>query len=223
MTDRWPVSPSAVALGLVDDDERAVAESLVQSDPDFAAAVERQRDLGGMLAAMPSTVRQPESPPPLRPVTTTAPVAARRGWLRLPRFTLPALAAVAAAAVLAVVVTSDSDDGPVTPAPVAATVNLQPIGDVPGTAKITIEGAKARLVGSGLPPSADGQHYEAWLARKDGSMKSMGEFTVAKDGTVEAGMPFKENLSDYAFVDVSVEPDDGPPTHSGKSVFRADL
>ncbi|MEI2701684.1 MAG: anti-sigma factor [Baekduia sp.] len=225
MSARWPVSPSAVALDLLDDDERAVADRLLADDAGFAAAVAEQRELGGALSAMPSTIRTPEPPPPLRPEPTRAHVgrAGARGLLRLPRFTLPALATVAAAAVLAVVLISGGDEAPVTPAPVKATVTLKPIGEVTGTATIKIDGDRAKLTGAGLPPSAEGKHYEAWLARADGSMKPMGEFRVGDDGTVEAGMPFKEDLSEFTYVDVSVEPDGGPPTHSGTSVLRADL
>ena len=81
----------------------------------------------------------------------------------------------------------------------------------------------ASLVGRALPPSASGQHYEAWLADGKGGMVPMGGFRVAADGSVRAGMVINEDLSRYAYVDVSVERDGAPPRHAGGSILRADL
>ncbi len=44
---------------------------------------------------------------------------------------------------------------------------------------------------------------------------------MAADGTFE--VPDDVDLDRFDVVDVSVEPDDGDPTHSGASILRGDL
>jgi hypothetical protein len=51
----------------------------------------------------------------------------------------------------------------------------------------------------------------------------MGPFRVARDGRVDAHMPIAVDLRKYRVVDVSLEPDDGDPAHSSRSVMRARL
>ena len=81
----------------------------------------------------------------------------------------------------------------------------------------------ASLRGSGLPPSGPHDYYEAWLADARGRMVSMGTFRVKPDGRVDVHMAVAVDVSRYALVDVSLEPDDGDPGHSTKSVLRAKL
>jgi hypothetical protein len=54
-------------------------------------------------------------------------------------------------------------------------------------------------------------------------MVSMGTFRVGDDGRVDVHMPVAVDVSKYALVDVSLEPDDGDPGHSDRSVLRAKL
>lgn len=134
------------------------------------------------------------------------------------------LAGAIAAVALAVVVVSGNNDPSPAPQQASATVVLKPItGGGPARAKLTVTGSSAKLVGSNLPPTPAGKHYEAWLARNDGQMTPMGGFKVDQSGSVKAGMPFNEDLSQFDYIDVSVEPDGGPTQHSGNSVLRAPL
>lgn len=224
MSEQWPVSPSAVALDLLDEQEAVIADQLLAHDPAFAAAVSEQQSLAGTLDAMPALMRRPAPAPPLRQPERRA-AGGRRWSLPSLRLALPALGAVAAAAVV-VVLAFGGDDAKTPQPPVqqaSATVVLKPVKGGPGSAKLTVSGTKAKLVGSELPPTPDGKHYEAWLARPDGSMKPMGGFEVGKDGTVQAEMEFREDITEYTYVDVSVEPNDGPTRRTGDSVLRAQL
>ena len=74
-------------------------------------------------------------------------------------------------------------------------------------------------LGDDLQP-ATGQYLEVWLIQRDFSgMVSLG--TVRPDGTYQ--FPRGLRLADYPIVDVSTEPYDGDPTHSGSSLLRGDL
>jgi anti-sigma-K factor RskA len=54
-------------------------------------------------------------------------------------------------------------------------------------------------------------------------MVSMGTFRVASSGSVDIHMPVAVDVTRYALVDVSLEPDDGNPVHSNTSVLRGRL
>jgi hypothetical protein len=100
---------------------------------------------------------------------------------------------------------------------------LRPLPGVRGEARLKIAGADAELRGSGLRPSGAHDYYEAWLGDSRGRMISMGSFRVGADGRVDAHMPVAVDVSRYRLVDVSLEPDDGDPGHSQRSVLRARL
>jgi anti-sigma-K factor RskA len=146
---------------------------------------------------------------------------------RRPLLAAGGLAAVAAAVALALVTFGgDGDDGdgvgPGKPGD-GSTIALRPLAGTTGSATLTIAGAEASLRGSGLPPSGAHDYYEAWLADARGRMVSMGTFRVKRDGRVDVHMAVAVDVSRYALVDVSLEPDDGDPGHSDRSVLRADL
>ena len=70
-------------------------------------------------------------------------------------------------------------------------------------------------------PSADG-FYEVWLVDLDaGRLLPLGALDDTGSGrlTVAEGV----RLADYPEVDISLEPDDGDPGHSGDSVLRGAL
>jgi anti-sigma-K factor RskA len=71
-----------------------------------------------------------------------------------------------------------------------------------------------------LRPSGTRDYYEAWLADDRGRMVSMGTFRVA---SIDIHMPVAVDVTRYALVDVSLEPDDGNPAHSNTSVLRGRL
>ncbi len=218
MSPRWAVPPAAVALDLLDERERAVAERLLSDDPQFRAEVERLRATTRALAALDRQSWRPSAPPPLdddRAMTLRPPARdrrRRRSW----RLGVAGATAVAAVA-LAFVITRGEDR------PGATTLALHGLAGVPGRASLTIAGAQAELRGSGMPPSGAHDYYEAWLGDARGRMVPMGTFRVRRDGTVDARMTVAVDLRRYRLVDVSLEPDDGNPAHSSRSVMRATL
>ena len=126
--------------------------------------------------------------------------------------------AAAAVAVVALVAVGPWRDAP--PTPIAA-AELDPVGDadvapVEGEFVRADQGAELHLDLSGLPPR-DGAFYEVWLLDLDhGRLLSLGP--VRPDGTYT--LPVGTDVGEYPTVDVSVEPDDGDPGHSGTSVLR---
>ena len=145
--------------------------------------------------------------------------AERRRWpsLRWPRLAVGA--AVAAAAVLVVGVALVSRDD-VEPDAVAAIAGKDDFAAVSGTAEVFPEdGSASRLVLhlDSVPPAPTGHHYEVWvLPEGSETMESVGR--VAPSGgeaELEVEVP---GTGPFAAVDVSVEPDDGDPGHSGTSL-----
>jgi anti-sigma-K factor RskA len=231
-TPGWPLRPAAVALDALEDHERAIAERLLAEDPTFRAEVDRLRVATAALGDLDRTAWEPVPPPPLGDVgpqaRATGPAAAlravgRRRGARGPRRLVPALAATAvlAAVVAVVLAVGGGDGGPARPP--ETTLALRALPGVPGRASLTIAGAEASLRGSGLPPSGAHDYYEAWLADARGRMVSMGTFRVGGDGRLDVHMAVAVDVSRYALVDVSLEPDDGDPGHSKTSVLRARL
>ncbi len=221
----WPLPPAAVALDALSDEERALADRLLADDPTFRAEVERLRSATSALASLERTAWEPVPPPPLRGDIISSPQERARVLHLRRRHRRPLLAAasglaVAAAVAIALIVAGNGDDA--TKAP-GTTIALRPLDGVRGSASLTIAGAEATLKGRGLPPSGAHDYYEAWLADARGRMVSMGTFRVRPDGSVDARMPVAVKVSDYALVDVSLEPDDGDPGHSDTSVLRAKL
>jgi anti-sigma-K factor RskA len=233
----WPIRPAAVALDLLDDQERRVAERLMVEDPSFRAEVERLRATARGLGGLEAELWQPEPPPALdvdRAAVAAAVAGARRplahgprtrAWrsrLRRPPVVLAMAATVLALAVAGVLLArAGSGDDPAAP---STTLALRPLPGVGGgEARLTIAGTDAQLRGSGLRPSGAHDYYEAWLADARGRMVSMGSFRVGADGRVDAHMPVAVDVGRYQLVDVSLEPDDGDPAHSRRSVLRARL
>jgi anti-sigma-K factor RskA len=226
----WPIRPAAVALDLLDGDERAVAERLMVDDPSFRAEVERLRATAGSIGGLESELWQPVPPPALDVDRAAAAHGSRvreprphpwRSRLRRPPVALAMAATLLALVVAGVVLArAGSDEDPAPPSTVLA---LRPLPGVRGEARLTIAGSDAELRGSGLRPSGAHDYYEAWLADARGRMVSMGSFRVGPDGRVDAHMPVAVDVGRYQLVDVSLEPDDGDPAHSQRSVLRARL
>ena len=116
-----------------------------------------------------------------------------------------------------------------TPAPtpaVAATATLLPVPGGPGQpgqtgqAELldTAVGPQLQVTSSELPPVHGA--YEVWLLGPDGRMVSLG---VLDEGTGKFTVPGGIDTGEYKIVDISDEPPDGVPTHSGKSVLRGTL
>ena len=160
---------------------------------------------------------RPEPPPQLvLPRDAQATPRRRRALTLRP---LPALAAalllLAVGAGGALIATSrDEDPG--------RTLALAPLtrGGGDGKVEIARTGGRATLAVSGLAPSRRGEFYELWLLSPPGDLVSLGSFRVAAGGRATLEVPVPVDPSRYRFVDVSVEADDGDPSHSSRSVLR---
>jgi anti-sigma-K factor RskA len=221
----WPVDPAAVALDLLEPDELPIAEALLRDDPAFAAEVERLLNTTERLAAVDTLAWSPPPAPALDVARATGrrpkAVAARRSRRR--RWRLAFGSAVALAVVVIGLIVLSGAGGPADPPPpVATALTLRPVAGAGGAGEIVVRASgAAELRASGLRPNGTHEHYEAWLADRGGRMVPMGSFRVGADGTVDVHMTVDANLATFAFVDISVEPDGGPPRHSGTSILRA--
>jgi anti-sigma-K factor RskA len=133
-----------------------------------------------------------------------------------------ALLAAAAAAVAVLALPLGSDRSAV-PAPEVA-APLSALGQVEATGRVVLAGdAQSRSLAvdtTGLP-EADG-FYEVWLLDlEQGRMVALGALDDTGRGRLT--VPEGVRLGDYPEVDVSLEPDDGDPAHSGDSVLRGPL
>jgi hypothetical protein len=161
-----------------------------------------------------------EAPDPEAPEATVLPMRSRRRpWL------LVAAAAVAGAVIGAgaVAVLSDRDDDADGGDPVVA-VALDPLADsdASGRAEVIVRDDGSRVVQVDLAaPALDDGYYEVWLI--DSEVVGMVPLGVVLPGTQEFELPADLDLGQFPIVDVSVEPLDGVPTHSGVSVARGEL
>lgn len=141
----------------------------------------------------------------------------RRGW------GLPVALVTAAAAVLLVGVplalSALSDDGPSPKRAELAALDGW-VGD--GEAVLEDHDLTVSVHGGQAP---EGAFYELWLLEFEGEeladLRSLGPIEVDQDGSFT--VPDDVDLDRFDVVDVSIEPDDGDPTHSGQSVLRGDL
>jgi len=157
-------------------------------------------------------------PTPMR----TAPVdRVRRRWTR---WAAPIAAAVVGIAIGAgALILVQNRENSVT---VDATAPLTPVqgGPLPssdgqlGTAELVTDraGLQVRVNAPGLPATTS-TAYEVWLFGDDGRMVSLG--TLA-DGTGSFTVPEGIDTGQYRTVDISDEPPDGNPAHSGISLIR---
>ena len=70
-------------------------------------------------------------------------------------------------------------------------------------------------------PDTDGAYYEAWLA--DESAVGMVGMGSVRPGTTSLPVPEDLDLAEWPTVEISVEPLDGDPGHSGTSLVRGAL
>ncbi len=137
-----------------------------------------------------------------------------------PRRTRVLLAAAAVAVVAAgagaIVLNRDEDV-------VLASTALDPLeaADVSGTASVVEEDGVRVLRIELDAPAADDAIYEAWLADEQAvGMIAMGS---VRPGTTTLPVPDTIELADWPTVEISVEPVDGDPGHSGVSLVRGAL
>jgi anti-sigma-K factor RskA len=160
---------------------------------------------------------RPEQPPALVMPPAATPAPRRRALTLRP---LPALAcallllALGAGGALIAGSRGTSAGPPLTLSP------LTRGGAAQGEVRLARTGRRATLRVSGLKPSRRGQFYELWLLNPPGDLVSLGSFRVDADGRARLAVPLPVDPSRYRFLDVSVEPDDGNPAHSTRSVLR---
>jgi anti-sigma-K factor RskA len=106
-------------------------------------------------------------------------------------------------------------------------VDLKPVeplgGAARGTATIASDEGRATVKVRGLRPSVDGDFYELWLLNSSDDLVSLGSFRVPASGEADVTVPLPASPRGFAALDVSVEPPDGNPAHSSRSVLRAPL
>jgi anti-sigma-K factor RskA len=113
----------------------------------------------------------------------------------------------------------DTDEPP----PVVATATLGPLADpeATGTASIAGAGGERELTVNLDSASEHDGFLEVWLLSPDASgLVSLG---VLRGDTATFPVPDGLDLGEFPVVDISVEPFDGDPSHSGDSVVRGTL
>ena len=167
-------------------------------------------------SSSPALVSVPSRPEPTAPPAAEDNVRElrpRRGRLLL------AAAAVAVVAAGAGAIALNGDDE----VPLASTP-LEPLAatEASGTATVVEDEDGSRWLRIELEaPDADGAYYEAWLA--DASAVGMVGMGSVHPGTTTLPVPEELDLSEWPTVEISVEPLDGDPGHSGTSLVRGAL
>ena len=105
------------------------------------------------------------------------------------------------------------------PAPQGDTAKLSPIGGGRGEGTVAVTDEGATITIRDLPNPAPGS-YQVWLYNSIVDAKSLGTFPTGS-GKLDVELP--SDASNYQFLDVSREPDDANPNHSGVSVMRTPL
>jgi hypothetical protein len=170
-------------------------------------------------ASVPPAAPGPPGPGNTVPPRSGAEVLAFRP--RRPRLLLVAAAAVAGAVIGAgaVAVLRGGDDGNA-----VSTVELDPLADsaASGRAAVVQHDDGSRVLEVDLrAPALDQGYYEVWLLET--SVEGMVQVGVVRPGMTDLPLPDGLDLGEFPLVDVSVEPLDGNPAHSGVSVARGEL
>ena len=185
------------------------------------------------LAALPPEAWAPADPPPLR-VATRTPTAGR---MRRPVVLRPAVAALCSLVLVGAGVAgglvvggggaggSHGGSGPVAGGVRAA---LAPVGTLDpaahGSAQLVrAGGGELELRIAGLAATDTRDFYEAWLMSSGSRLVALGSFRVGADGTARVRVPLGVDPRAFRYLDVSLEPADGNPGHSGASVLRGDI
>jgi anti-sigma-K factor RskA len=218
-----PFDALDVALDEVAPSQRAAAEERLRHDPAFAAEVERLRSTAAPLEALPPDAWRPPEPPPLRlPVAASDPrQAAERPRVLTLR---PLLAVAAAVALLAAGVAGTLAAQALDGDPGGTEVALAPLPGAEGaraTAVLQRDAQTVRFEVRGLPATGRESFYELWLLNAPDDLVAVGTFRVAGDGSAEVSFPLAVDPERFRVLDVSLEPVDGDPGHSSRSVLRS--
>jgi len=213
--------PVAYLLGELDDAQVAEFERAMTADPALREEVERLRPVVSRLERVPGEAWESPEPPPLVMPPDAAPQRRRRRFSPPPRLVLRPLVAAACAVVLLAAGIGlgawlDRDPVPV------GRLALQPVGDLDpgasGNIAVSDDGVSVRV--TGLRPTDGDQFYELWLLGADKRLIGLGSFQVGEDGAATLKLPLPVSPDSFDFFDLSLEPGDGDPGHSGVSVLR---
>lgn len=171
----------------------------------------------------PSTEREDAHPVAVAPVTSMADARARRSGLR--RFVAPIAASAAAAALVAGAIVGWDAFAPQTQPTVLASAQLDALpawAGSSGEATVVTTPDGERSVRISLDAAAsEGVVQEVWLLTPEvDGLISLGLLTGS---TGEFAVPASIDLAEFSVVDVSAEPLDGDPAHSGDSIVRGAL
>lgn len=168
--------------------------------------------------AAPPVVAPPVVAPPAEPDGgTVVPFRSRRRPLLLAAAAVVTGAVVGAGAV-ALVQGEDGDGERVT----AVALDPLPDADASGRAEVVERADGSRVLQVDLDaPELEDSYYEVWLI--DRSVEGMFPLGVVAPGSQTVELPAGLDLAEFPLVDVSVEPLDGDPTHSGVSVARGEI
>ena len=225
MTDDQRDRIAVEALGALGPDEADALRADLERDPALAAELDEYRATVAILESSVARVQpsydlfagilaeiEPEPQP------TPMPAVRNWSWRRaLPAF---AIGVAATVTVFAVALALDAG-GSGTPDAVAAVQGTPDFAGVHGEARLygsSSADGTLRLELADVPPAPEGQHYEVWVLRPatGETMEAVGVFDpTGSDVELELGLP---GAGEYVAVDISVEPDAGPPEHSGTSL-----
>jgi anti-sigma-K factor RskA len=146
-----------------------------------------------------------------------------------PRIALGALSAVFLLAAGVGVGLRLGGDSAVTEGEPVQTVQLQAYGeeappDASGEVLMTSDtgpdGDQMTLDVSGLEQTGEREFYELWLLGEKGELVALGSFRVPSDGSSTIEVPLPVDPDRYRYFDISIQPENGDPQHSGRSVLR---
>ncbi len=168
--------------------------------------------------ASPSSPAATEAP--LAPVTPLVP----RQRVRPATWMLAAagIGGIVIGGVATAALTSPSS-APETSVEASTTLTPLPDWDATGTAELTVmpDGQQVLQVSVDTVSSVEGGYEEVWLIDRDvKGMVSLGPLEGSSGSFV---IPEGVDVSEFPIVDVSLEPADGEPTHSGNSIVRGTL
>ena len=214
------IDPSDYLLGELSAEERGEAERLMREDAAFRDQVERLRPVVEQLEELPAEAWDLEGPEERATPGARQPRTARR-WRRPALAAAACLALLVAGAGIGALVFDGDDDAQVA----AGDIDLRPLSadasGAGGTAQLDDDAGEAKLELSGLPPSPPSEYYELWLLDGPQKLVSLCSFRVPDSGKASIRVPMPVDPQLFRFIDVSVEPVDGGPEHSGNSVLRA--
>jgi anti-sigma-K factor RskA len=227
-------------LGELSPEQNNTFERELAGNPELAAEVEELSQIVTRLEELPEEAWDSPVPPPLRLRTTEdtaeAPQADGKSFLDKffggsfalkPAVAMFAVMGIFAAGLAVGLLTGESDNSASNFGTTLQQASLAPVGDVDrqaaGSAAIKKDGQVIRIKLSGLKPSGDSDFYEAWLMDPKNGFVGIGTFRVGEDGETTLDLPVPVGTKEFPIVDISLQPTDGKPTHSGVSVLRGTL